>query len=103
MWLWDPRSTLVPANSENNLYVVMVIAGLPWKADFAFGLSQVNGVTKRIGYSNTFNWTPNYTNQHPQPITVIESDCQLACEGVAVYNEHGFKKVLVPGCGNLPY
>ena len=103
VWMWDPRSTLVPANSENNLYVVEVIAGLPSKADFAFGLSQVNGVTKRIGYSNTFNWTPNYTNQQHQPITVIESDCQLACEGVAVYHEHGFKKVLVPGCGNLPY
>ena len=103
LWLCDPRSSKVPANSEANLYVVNVIAGLPWKNGFVFGLSQLVGVSKRMGYSNTFDWTPHDTEQFQQVVTVIESDCNMACEPVAVYNEHGFKKVLVPTCGNLPY
>ena len=103
VWLCDPRNPLIPANSQSNLYLVVVIAGLQWKQDFVFGLSQLVGVSKRMGYSNTFDWTPNDTEQSQQIVTVVESDCQLICESVAVYNEHGFLKVLVPTCGNLPY
>jgi hypothetical protein len=103
VWLCDPRSSLITANSPSNLYLVVVIAGLPSKEDFVFGLSQLVGVSKRMGYSNTFEWIPNDTEQARQVVTVVESDCQLICESVAVYNEHGFKKVLVPTCGNLPY
>jgi hypothetical protein len=103
VWLCDPRSPLIPANSQSNLFLVVVIAGLPSKEDFVFGLSQLVGVSKRMGYSNTFEWIPNDTEQARQVVTVVESDCKLICESVAVYNEHGFKKVLVPTCGNLPY
>jgi len=103
VWLCDPMSASIPANSPSNLFMVLAVASLPMKGEFVFELSQLVGVSKRMGYSNTFDWTPMDAEQNNQPVTVINSDCQLACESVAVYNEHGFKKVLVPACGNLPY
>ena len=103
MWLFDPRSSLVSANSERNLYLVSVVAGSQNGQKFVFGVSQVVGVEKRLGHSNTFNWTPNNATQAQQLVTVIHSECGLVCEHVAVYNESGYKKVLVPCCGNLPY
>ena len=104
VWFCDPRSATVPANSEKNLYLVVVIGVSPARNnEFVFGLSQLVGTSKRLGYTNTFDWTPNNSEQDQQPVTVVETECQMACESVAVYNEHGFKKVLVPACGNLPY
>jgi hypothetical protein len=73
------------------------------KNEFAIAISQLVGVSPRPGYSNTFNWAVDNIAQRRQPVKVIETNCNLCCEHVAVYRESGFKPVLVPCCGNLPY
>ena len=103
VWLCDAVSDVVPQSSPKNMYMVLVIACLPGKQDFVFTISRLVGLTKRIGHSNTFNWTQNNSEQLVQPQTVIKSDCELLCEPVAIYHESGFKQVLVPGCGNIPF
>ena len=103
LWLCDPINSMVPMNSETNIYMVRVIVSSPDCNKFAFGLSNVLGLKKRIGYSNTFDWTHNNSNQCKVPIKVFDSNCDLACQPVAIFHEHGFKPVLVPTCGNLPY
>ena len=103
IWVCDPSISIVPQSSEKNLFMVLVIACLPGKQEFVFTISRLVGLTKRIGYSNTFNWTQNNSEQLQQPPIVMRSDCDMLCEAVAVYNESGFKQVLIPACGNIPY
>ena len=103
IWVCDPSISFVPQSTEKNLFMVLVIACLPGKQEFVFTISRLVGLTKRIGYSNTFNWTQNNSEQLKQPPLVMRSDCDMLCENVAVYNESGFKQVLIPACGNIPY
>jgi hypothetical protein len=90
-------------NSERNLYITRVIVSSPDHKKFVFGMSNVVGLKKRIGYSNTFNWTANNAEQMSVPIQVFEMDCKMCCQAVAIFNEQGYKPVLIPACGNLPY
>ena len=103
VWLCDPSNESTPQNSETNLYVAQVIASSPDHKNHVFEMSSVVGVKRRIGYANTFEWTPNNAEQLRAPIKVLEMDCKLCCQAVAIFNELGFKQVLIPACGNLPY
>ena len=103
LWLFDPNSTTSTAASEFNLYQINGIAKSSSKNEFAIAVSQLVGVSPRPGYSNTFNWAVDNITQRRQPVKVIETNCNLCCEHVAVYRESGFKPVLIPCCGNLPY
>ena len=103
VWLCDPLNHLMPMNAEGNLYLVRVILSAPDHKNFVFGLSNVVGLQKRIGYSNTFEWTNNSAEQAKVPMKLFEMDCKLSCQAVAIFNEHGFRPVLIPACGNLPY
>jgi hypothetical protein len=103
VWLCDPSKTSTPMNSERNLYITRVIVSSPDHKKFVFGMSNVVGLKKRIGYSNTFNWTANNAEQMSVPIQVFEMDCKMCCQAVAIFNEQGYKPVLIPACRNLPY
>ena len=102
-WLCDPSNQDIPQNSEMNLFVARVIASSPDNKNFVFGMSPVVGVKRRLGYANTFEWRPNHAEQDRAPLKVVEMDCKLCCQAVAIFNEQGFKQVLIPACGNLPY
>jgi hypothetical protein len=103
VWLCDPSKQSTPMNSEKNLYMTRVILSSKDSKKFVFGMSNVVGLKKRIGYSNTFDWTINNAEQSKVPIQIFQMVCKLCCQAVVKFNERGFKPVLIPACGNLPF